>query len=143
MKKLLLILTFISFINMCGAEATNIYKVYNPHENKAYFLTLGTVTIIDNVFLFAMFKDNKPYCVLDGDQMNKRNNLVGGKCTDYNALMYSIYNHSQLDEDRYMYGFREVKENTFYKEALVMRANRIQRGLEFFGDRYNQLKEVQ
>lgn len=140
MNKLLKTLLFgiiISIVGTTSVEAANLYNVNN------YQLPLGTVKIVDNLYLFALFKDNKPYCVLDGNKMNKKNNLIGGQCTEYNAFMYSIYNNNQINMDKYIFWFREVNPNTFYKEARAMRAIKNSQGLVFYGDRYHQLDEVE
>lgn len=140
MNKLLKTLLFgiiISIVGTTSVEAANLYNVNN------YQLPLGTVKIVDNLYLFALFKDNKPYCVLDGNKMNKKDNLIGGQCTEYNAFMYSIYNNNQINMDKYIFWFREVNPNTFYKEARAMRAIKNNQGLVFYGDRYHQLDEVQ
>ena len=128
MKKLLKTLLIGIIICISGTtcvEAANLYNVNN------YQLPLGTVKVVNNLYLFALYKDNKPYCVLDGEKMNKKDNLIGGQCTEYNAFM-----------DKYIFWFREVNPNTFYKEARSMRATKNSQGLVFYGDKFHQLDEV-
>ena len=140
MNKLLKTLLFgiiISIVGTTSVEAANLYNVNN------YQLPLGTVKIVDNLYLFALFKDNKPYCVLDGNKMNKKNNLIGGQCTEYNAFMYSIYNNNQINMDKYIFWFREVNPNTFFFFFRAIRAIKNSKGLVFYGDRYHQLDEVE
>ena len=134
--KTLLIGIIICISGATCVEAANLYNVNN------YQLPLGTVKVVNNLYLFALYKDNKPYCVLDGDKMNKKDNLIGGQCTEYNAFMYSIYHNNQINMSKYIYWFREVNPNTFYKEARSMRATKNSQGLVFYGDKFHQLDEV-
>ena len=141
MKKLLKTLLIGIIICISGTtcvEAANLYNVNN------YQLPLGTVKVVNNLYLFALYKDNKPYCVLDGEKMNKKDNLIGGQCTEYNAFRYYTYhnNYHNINNDTYIFWFREVKPNTFYKEARSMRATKNSQGLVFYGDKLHQLDEV-
>lgn len=135
--KTLLLGIVLSQFSAISVGATNLYNVNN------YQLPLGTVKVVDNLYLFALFKNNRPYCILDGNQMNKKNNLIGGQCTEYNAFMYSIYHNNQINMDKYIYWFKEVHPNTFYKEARAIRAVKDKQGLVFFGEKFHQLDEVQ
>ena len=135
LKTLLLGFTII-FAGAASVKAANLYSVND------YKLPLGTVKVVDNLYLFALLKDNKPYCVLDGGKMNKKDNLIGGQCTEYNAFMYSIYHNNQINIDKYIFWFREVSPNTFYKEARSIRATKNSQGLVFYGDKFHQLDEV-
>lgn len=121
---------FIAF-NLIGAvQAENIYKVYNKNENKTYNLTLGAVKFIaDQYYIFAMFKNNKPYCVLDGE-LNRKNQLIGGKCTEYCAALRYYRSNGQFDVTPYEYGWREINGNTFLNEAYVIKANKAHQGYQ-------------
>lgn len=146
MKKLLSLLVlsiYIAFSLIGVAQAANTYKVYNKNENKTYYLPLGTVRFIaDGYYIFALFKDNRPYCVLD-KTLNVKNQLIGGQCTEYNAAMRYYNSNGNFDISNYEYGFREVKSDTFLNEARTIRENKSRQGFVLATDRAHQLENIE
>lgn len=133
MKRILGILTisvFVAFNLIEAVQAENTYKVYNKNENKTYNLTLGAVKFIaDEYYIFAMFKNNKPYCVLDGE-LNRKNQLIGGRCTEYSTALRYYRSNGQFDVTPYEYGWREINGNTFFNEAYAIKANKAHQGYQ-------------
>lgn len=131
MKKILGILITSLFVtlNIINAvQAANIYRVYNKLENKTYYLTLGSVRFIsEEYYVFALLKDNKPYCILDGE-LNRKNQLIGGRCTEYSAALKYYMSEGRINITPYEYGWRENKQNTFFNEARSIRANKTSQG---------------
>ena len=128
-KSLLTLFAIItSFIIGNSVNAENFtYKVYNPKENKAYTVELGTVRLSDSGYIWCFYlKGGTPYAVVSLIT-DKKNNLVGGKCTDFNAFVKFLKNEN-IDLSKYEYGWREYNVGTFYRELEEIRAERAEQG---------------
>jgi len=103
------------------------YKVYNPKANKAYTAVLGTITVVDNKYIFAFLtKSGQPLCVMGGNT-NIKNGLVGGQCSEFNAFG-RLLNGENINLDRYQYGWREYSTDTIEREMASIRKERAAQG---------------
>lgn len=110
------------------------YKVYNPKENKSYTVELGTVRLNNASYIWCFYlKGGIPYAIVSLDT-NKKNGLVGGKCTDFKAFQ-KFLEQGNVDLSQHEFGWREYNTNTFYREMEDIRVERAAQGLyEYNGD---------
>ncbi len=132
MKKWLITLLF-SFIIINSVQAACTYKVYNPKENKSHVVTLGTMGVLPKQYIFVFFKGMAPYCVI-GAKEDVKNGLVGGQCTDANAFMRVLKDDADISIlKNYQFGWRELSEDTYYREVQEIIEDREENGLRLFG----------
>lgn len=110
------------------------YKVYDPISNKSYSAVLGTMSISLSQYLWGFFtKDGKPLCVAKVYNTNNQNGLIGGQCTEVNAFI-NYLNGENVNLDRYTFGWRELTENSFYKEMNLTKKERMSQGKYEFNE---------
>lgn len=111
-----------------NANAENfMYKVYNPKENKVYTVELGTIRLTETGYIWCFYlKGGIPYAVVSLNT-DKKNDLVGGKCTDFKAFQ-KFLEHGNVDLSQHEFGWREYSAGTFYREMEEIRAERAAQG---------------
>lgn len=131
MKKFLIILFMVLTIilnsqNFAFAENFT-YKVYNPKENKTHTVELGTIRLTETGYIWCFYlKGGIPYAVVSLNT-DKKNDLVGGKCTDFKAFQ-KFLEHGNVDLSQHEFGWREYSAGTFYREMEEIRAERAAQG---------------
>lgn len=112
------------------------YKVYNPILNKTYMANLGTLSLTDTQYLFGFYaKDGQPLCVANLNTNSDKNGLVGGQCTDAKAFInFMNGDNIDLNSSKYIFGYRELAPNTFYKEMYEIRQERSAQGKTVVGE---------
>ena len=132
MKKTLLTISLVGTMimsiwsNMAFAENFT-YKVYNPKENKTYTVELGTIRLTETGYIWCFYlKGGIPYAVVSLNT-DKKNDLVGGKCTDFKAFQ-KFLEQGNVDLSQHEFGWREYSAGTFYREMEEIRAERAAQG---------------
>ena len=137
MKKFLLAILFftVAIISNLGnfTFAENFtYKVYNPKENKSYTVELGTIRLTKTGYIWCFYlKGGIPYAIVSLNT-DKKNDLVGGKCTDFKAFQ-KFLEQGNVDLSQHEFGWREYSAGTFYRE---MEENKAERAVQGFHE-YN------
>ena len=124
-KYIFLLLCLFFMLSTKAALAVNYtYKVYNPKTNKSYNAVFGTVSFIDNYYIWGFYtKDGTPLCILHKNNTNVKNGLVGGICTDANAFM-RFANGENIDLSKYNMAWSELNQGTIYREMEDIRQER-------------------
>ena len=137
-KFLILCMTiFIGIASVLAYEQIHhTYKVYDPRTNKAVTAVLGTVPIANsNRYMWAFYtKSGIPICIIQTQNSNMRDNLLGGSCLDA-FIVVKYQNGEKVDFDKYKMSWRELSEDTFIKEAeSIVQERALEGELEFTGE---------
>lgn len=140
-QKLLVLLGAVIALSVVNiALAVNYtYKVYNPNLNKTYTAVLGTMSITDTQYIWGFYtKDGQPLCVANLNTNSDKNGLIGGQCTDINAFVRFMNGENiDINSSKYIFGFRELNQNTFYKEMNSIQQERTAQGKSVYGSTNN------